>query len=80
MSNFFSFVFLLGLFLSVTFGIFQMLKGINNILFNKAYSRRYPVGEGSIVCGGSADFDCSGFKALSIDLGRFCSGSGDGSS
>lgn len=77
MSNFFSFMFLLALFLSVVFGIFQMIKGIINTLFKKAYSRYYPVVEVSSEWGGSADFDCRSFEALGIDVGGLCGDGGD---
>lgn len=43
MSKILSFVLLGGFLSSVGFGIFQMIKGVANMLFNLAYRHRYPI-------------------------------------
>ncbi|MBD2305235.1 hypothetical protein H6G17_06875 [Chroococcidiopsis sp. FACHB-1243] len=87
MSKILSFVLLGGFLSSVGFGIFQMIKGVANMLFNLAYRHRYPIGEVNISYGddfshdgSNANFDCHSFEALGIDLGGLCDGGGgDGS-
>ncbi len=77
MVNFFQFVILLGIFLSVVIGIFSMIIGFINVLSQKAKRRYYVGGESDgMICGDSWGDDYNFGADYSFDFGGDCGSDG----